>query len=298
KRGHDPDAARHRAVPRRPDPGGGEGVRAGDFSSRGPGHRGAQATGVAACDPQRGGRARRTTGLVSRMPRRRYWKNLLRQIWWTSVPVWSFGLLSFAPFLRLALERRRRKDWAIAGGYLTAAAVLASFPFSGTVAVVSTTFGLCLAFFAAVHAAVAFRPAPGGVLSTAAEDQPAVAAAPQHNGVPEAATNERVLEAARGRIARRAAAVRLARADPLLARELRIGRPDLPREYDDGGIVDVNHVPGAVLEAHLGLTPDEIASLLSARDHLGAFSSLDELSAYCGLKPDRVDEFRDRIMLG
>jgi DNA uptake protein ComE-like DNA-binding protein len=236
---------------------------------------------------------------VSRVRRRRYWKSLLRQIWWTAMPVWSFGLLSFAPFLRLALERRRRTDWAITGAYLAAAtAVLASFPFSGTVAVVSTAFGLCLAFFAAVHAAVAFRPARDDVLSSAEEDQRAVEAAGQDHGVLEAAANERAMEAARGRIARRAAAARLARADPLLARELKIGRPDLPREYDDGGMVDVNHVPGAVLEAHLGLTPEEIASLLSARDHLGAFSSLDELSAYGGLKPDRVDEFRDRIMLG
>lgn len=233
------------------------------------------------------------------MPRRRYWRNLLRQIWWTAVPVWSFGLFSFAPFLRLALERRRRKDWAIAGAYLAAgAALLASFPFNGTAAVVSTVSGLCLAFFAAVHAAVAFRPAHGGVLSPAAQDQQAAEAAAQDHGVLEAAANEQALEAARGRIARRAAAARIARSDPLLARELRIGRPDLPREYDDGGIVDVNHVPGGVLEAHLGLTPDETESLVSARDHLGAFSSLDELSAYCGLKPDRVDEFRDRIMLG
>jgi len=52
--------------------------------------------------------------------RRRYWKKLLRQIWWASVPVWSFGLLSFALFLRLALERRRRKDWAITWAYLAA----------------------------------------------------------------------------------------------------------------------------------------------------------------------------------
>lgn len=41
--------------------------------------------------------------------------------------------------------------------------------------------------------------------------------------------------------------------NPALARELRIGRPDLPREYDDDGLVDVNCVPGAVLADRLGL---------------------------------------------
>ncbi|WP_460309016.1 hypothetical protein [Actinocorallia aurea] len=31
--------------------------------------------------------------------------------------------------------------------------------------------------------------------------------------------------------------------DLVLARDLCIGRPDLPRYYDDGGLIDVNHVP-------------------------------------------------------
>ena len=39
----------------------------------------------------------------------------------------------------------------------------------------------------------------------------------------------------------------------MLAQELKIGRPDLPRDYDDGGLVDVNHVPAAILAARLGL---------------------------------------------
>lgn len=253
--------------------------------------------------------ARVSGGRVSGGRRRRYWRNVLRQIWWTSVPIWSFGLLSFAPFLMIALRRRRRKDWVVTGGYLAAGgAFLASFWLSGTGAVVSTAFGLCLAFFAAVHAAVAFRPSHGdalwlaisnqGAVESAYGERPVLGAGLDGRVLGAAAANERALAAARGRIARRAAAVRLARADPALARELRIGRPDMAREYDDGGLVDVNHVPGAVLEAHLGLTPDETAALLSARDQLGAFTSLDELSAYAGLKPDRVDELRDRLILG
>jgi hypothetical protein len=34
---------------------------------------------------------------------------------------------------------------------------------------------------------------------------------------------------------------------PVLARELRIGRPDVPRQFDDGGLVDLNHAPVPVL---------------------------------------------------
>jgi len=38
---------------------------------------------------------------------------------------------------------------------------------------------------------------------------------------------------------RRQQARQLLANDPGLARELRIGRPDLPRDYDDGGLVAV-----------------------------------------------------------
>jgi DNA uptake protein ComE-like DNA-binding protein len=111
-----------------------------------------------------------------------------------------------------------------------------------------------------------------------------------------AVDNRKAVAAARDRIRRRIEAVRLIRANPSLARELRIGRPDLPREYDDGGLVDVNHVPDHVLASHLGLRPDEVTSLLAARDKLGTFSSADELAAYAALSPARVDELRDLMI--
>jgi len=69
---------------------------------------------------------------------------------------------------------------------------------------------------------------------------------------------------------------RVVQANPALARELRIGRPDLPRQYDDGGLVDVNRVPGYVLAASLGLTQQEVANLIAARDKLGNFGGADE----------------------
>src|SRR6266700_4115871 len=61
------------------------------------------------------------------------------------------------------------------------------------------------------------------------------------------------LRLAFARSRRRSQARQIARANRVLARELRIGRPDLPREYDDGGLVDVNHVPGDILTSCLGL---------------------------------------------
>ncbi len=104
------------------------------------------------------------------------------------------------------------------------------------------------------------------------------------------------MDSARARMRRRSQARQIARANRVLARELRIGRPDLPREYDDGGLVDVNHVPGDILTSCLGLTPQETAAVVAARDQLGGFTSPEELSAYAELPPDRVDALRDWML--
>jgi hypothetical protein len=42
---------------------------------------------------------------------------------------------------------------------------------------------------------------------------------------------------------RRRQARELAKRNPVLARDLNIGRPDVPHDYNDGGLVDVNQVP-------------------------------------------------------
>jgi DNA uptake protein ComE-like DNA-binding protein len=97
---------------------------------------------------------------------------------------------------------------------------------------------------------------------------------------------------------RRQQAREFARHHPVLARDLNIGRPDVPHDYDDGGLVDVNQVPGAVLASCLGLTPAESAAVIAARDQLGRFSSPEELSAYAQLPPDRVEALRDWMMFG
>ena len=43
-----------------------------------------------------------------------------RQIFWTTVPIWSIGFLSSLPFLFYAVDRRRGRDWAVFAGYLAA----------------------------------------------------------------------------------------------------------------------------------------------------------------------------------
>lgn len=94
------------------------------------------------------------------------------------------------------------------------------------------------------------------------------------------------------------AARKLAQDNPILARDLKIGRPDLPRSYDDGGLVDVNDVPGPALVGCLGLSQAEAEAVIAARGQLGRFSSCAEISAYASLRPDRLDDISDLIIFG
>jgi DNA uptake protein ComE-like DNA-binding protein len=209
---------------------------------------------------------------------------VLRQIWWTSVPIWSLGFLSFVPFLAFAVIERRKRDWAVFAGYLAATVALVA-----TLALVNANsdaeaaagglFMTVLVGCAAIHACILFRPGRARLSLEAARRR-----------------NQEAVVGARSRIEHRNDARRIFQTNLALARELRIGRPDLPREYDDGGLVDVNRVPSAVLTAQLGLTPQEVTNVIAARDKLGKFDSADELRDHAELPPGRVDELRDLMI--
>jgi len=221
------------------------------------------------------------------VPRKR--SGVGRQIAWASVPVVSIGFLSFVPFLAFAVINRRKVDWAVFAAYLAATiamivAVGAVNSSSGAGAAVGG-FVIALAGYAAIHFAVLFRPGRG---------QP-VPIPPGPAGRKE--RNREAVAEAKSRIEARKQARHLVTSNPAMARDLRIGRPDLPRDYDDGGLVDVNNCPGPVLAGQLGLTPDEVSDVLAARERLGGrFSSADELCAYTVLSPDRVDHLRDLML--
>jgi len=231
--------------------------------------------------------ARRSSQLAPRNGR----GSVLRQVLWAAIPIVSIGFLSFVPFLGYAVMSRRPRDWAVFAAYL--AATLALIVTTGAVGSNSGGsaavggFIIALAGCAAVHSAILFRPSS----VSAGPAVPAGLAGPRQR-------NQAAVAEAKSRIERRKDARHLAETDPALARDLGIGRPDVPRSYDDGGLVDVNHVPGDMLAAHLGLAPGEVSDVLAARDKLGRFTSADELCAYTELSPDRVDELRDLMIFG
>jgi hypothetical protein len=244
------------------------------------------------------------TGLAISAGRERRALRVLWQLWWVSVPLWSLGFGAWAPSAwRLIANRRWRDAYALAG-YLAALAAQVSllavsshghnvfhlmwaFMFTslgavGKLGAVGASIGIVSAYVGSVHALVIFRPSAG--FRGAALYRPLET------------RDSAVLRAARHRVRRRRAARLLARRHPARAGRLGIGRPDLQQSYDDGGLVDINHVPDQALAEQLGMTQQEIDALHAARQHLGSFTSAAELSVYAKLPAHRVDELRDFII--
>jgi competence ComEA-like helix-hairpin-helix protein len=89
----------------------------------------------------------------------------------------------------------------------------------------------------------------------------------------------------------------VAQRDPQMARDLRIGRPDLPRHYDDGGLVDVNSAPAETIARWLGVSEAQAAGIVEVRHQLGKFERVDDLLNLAGLEPNTYDQVSDRIIL-
>lgn len=97
---------------------------------------------------------------------------------------------------------------------------------------------------------------------------------------------------------RRQVARDLAARDPLLAHDLRIGRPDLPRKYDDGGLVDLNSAPADVIARACGVDTASADKIVTARDTRdGAFAAVDEVFLVAELAPATWDKIRDKAIL-
>lgn len=206
-----------------------------------------------------------------------------RHLWWALSPVYSCGLVAFVPAIHAAVKLKRRDLWAWAAGLVLAdvvAWVLVDVD-TNAESSVAQSIGTILVFATA---------ALGTVHALRMRDE---VFAPPPLPVPMDPSVARSLAARE----RRVEATALSARDPGLARDLRIGRPDLPRDYDDGGLVDVNHVPHGVLVTHLGLTEAEAAGVVAARDHLGGFLVVDDLGNLAELSPRTLDAIRDRVVV-
>ena len=209
--------------------------------------------------------------------------------WWFFLHVCSLGILAAVPFAHAAV-RSRRIGHAITAAVVLAATVLA-FLLIGTgdhdaagksVGTAGNVGGvlIVLILLGGLVGLIVVRAQVYGPRASAAPtaSQPAVA---------------RALAARR----RRDEARRLVASDPLLARELRIGRPDLPREYDDGGLVDLNSAPAQVVASVCGLEPVQAARIVQARQAAGRFAAVEDVFSWTELPVEVWDQVRDRAVV-
>ena len=93
---------------------------------------------------------------------------------------------------------------------------------------------------------------------------------------------------------RRAEARRVAAQDPMMARELGIGRPELRRGYDDGGLVDLNCASADQLSALCGVPRDVAHEVVAARTAIGRFLDVEDAVLYGRVSEDHAPMIRDR----
>jgi hypothetical protein len=212
--------------------------------------------------------------------------------WLWIVPLASMGFLALVPVITIAAKAKSPRTWLVAGGlsaaWLTGFATIGSAE-DGTTSDVGGflffgTFIACIVFALVMGPKVSW---PGKVVYAPVSMPP-----PPMPFDPNAAA---VAGVQAGR-QKRHEARELLRRDPSMARDLRIGRPDLERQYDDGGLVDVNSAPAEAMSRWLGLSPAESAQVVTAREQLGRFQHPDDLLTLAELDPATYDRVSDRIV--
>lgn len=87
----------------------------------------------------------------------------------------------------------------------------------------------------------------------------------------------------------------LARDRPAVAKELGVGRPDIPGAQA-AGLVDVNNAPARVLATLPGVDDSLAARIVSTREEVHGFSSVDDLGLALNLDGDVVEDLRSRVV--
>lgn len=217
--------------------------------------------------------------------------------WYFAVVLLSVGLFSAIPFAHAAARLGRKDLRTRAGIYVAVAAVLGVLvsitpqdaqgnPVGTAGHVLSTIFAvLALALMGtACFQLVSLRREVYGL--------DAGLTLPAHPAVADP-----VVAAHLAARARRDEARALAQSDPVLAYDLRIGRPDLPRQYDDGGLIDLNSAPAHAIATACSIEASLAGRIVEARQELGSFSSLDEVFVFAEVEQSAAARIRDYALL-
>jgi len=103
------------------------------------------------------------------------------------------------------------------------------------------------------------------------------------------------LEAAERALERRRRALELAREDPVRARELGVGRPDLADAFD-GGLVDLNHAPADAIASLPRMDEPLARRVVAVREDVDGFDSVEDLGSLLGFPARTVERLRERAV--
>lgn len=212
--------------------------------------------------------------------------------WYFVVTVCSGGVLAWLPFVHAGNHLRRPSVTRLAWRYLAVAVVI------GILLALTprdehgqTTSGLGEAISVV-----------GGLLAIATIALGCVQLAPLRREVyggappPEQDTVDPALTAALEARQRRVHARQIAARDPLLARDLKIGRPDLPHTFNDGGLVDLNSASAQTIAQTCDL-PRTIGEDIEAARPPGGFMAVDDVFSLAEVPLAAWDIIRDRAVV-
>ena len=238
------------------------------------------------------------TGMILTRPERRP-RHRYHLWWWFLVPIASAGFATFAIIGYAGLRLRQSRVVAAAVLYFALELIFIAVSFTPAAKPIAVAFIAICWLGGTLHALVLSERFSNqlreqNTLADMAWSVPAGVGGVDSPGLP---WPDPAIEDALARIQRRGDAHRIVVEDLPLAAELRIGRPDLERTYDDGGLVDVNHVPADTLVAYLDMAPEVAYEIVRTRAIRNGFTSADDLfiSVDC-LNPARLDMIRDRLI--
>jgi DNA uptake protein ComE-like DNA-binding protein len=205
---------------------------------------------------------------------------------WIVLTAAGAGFSTWAVFLYLGIRARRRLwlAWsAVYAAMMVVALVLDGPANPGDTAESVAAIMLIAAWLGGIGHVAAIRRDAARRIGRVAEGDPLLGG------------RDPAIAAARQRIERRAEGRRLAVKNPVLARELGVGRPDVPGA-DDYHLVDVNHAASSALCQLPGITPEIAARIEETRQRAGYFSSAEDLCVTMDLPPGLTDDIREHAV--
>jgi len=196
--------------------------------------------------------------------------------WWIALAAVPFGFTTWAAFLYAGIRTKRKGLFAAAalyGALLAGYLVLDAGNSHGTPEAVGAILGIAAWIGGLTHALAIRRTV---ALDLGFADSSAM------------------LQASR-EVERRVYGRELLQKNPVLAKQVGVGRPDLPNS-DSYGLTDVNHASAASLATLPGMSEELAKRVAEFCGGGGSFVSVEDLGLFLDLAPAAVDAMREQAV--